>query len=231
VSSPDPVPAPAPDLTALLKRLEKVERQRHVLLFVACLAFAFSGANLALSYARSGPPQPAAVEAVRFVLKDAAGREQGTIGVNDNPPGFAFCDAAGNKWASLGQANGGGGLLHFYDRSGKKRIGLGALPAGGFIGLSSDNEKSLLMMGAPHNKPTFVIYDQNLATSLTLDDAGLTLYEGEWNRRAWLGKSDGGALLGFYDANAKPRVVMGMLKDGPSLVITAENRAVLFSRP
>ena len=40
---------PAPDYAALSRRLEKLERQRYLLLFVATLALAFAGAGILMA--------------------------------------------------------------------------------------------------------------------------------------------------------------------------------------
>jgi hypothetical protein len=238
VSSPDP--SPTPDLDALLKRLQRVERQRGILLFVACLAFAFSGANLALGYARPGPPPPAMpqvmpqaiVEAERLVLRDAAGTRRAVVEPNGNQPGLAFSDSLGNKWASLGLAHEGGASLSLYDRNGKARVRLAATQGSGLISLANENEIPLLTMASYGMKPHVVLNDQNQRTFLELDHSGLGLFQGsDKHRKFMLGTDEGGVAFSLYDANEKPRLAMMMSKNGPTLFITAENGFPLFAKP
>jgi hypothetical protein len=103
---PNPAAATVPDLTPILRRVQKLERQRNVML--AGLAVAVVVAGFSLWRSGSQGPQPAladegkVIKTERVVFLDANGRPGPSVAVDaDGMDGLAFYSGAGVKLAKL----------------------------------------------------------------------------------------------------------------------------------
>src|SRR5262245_40481710 len=115
----------APDeLSTILRRLDRLERQNRALRLTV-LALVTAGAALALGQAAVGRAQPGApevrvkvVEAERFVVRDAAGKERVILFVDNSDPQ--------NRRARLA----------FFDEQGQFRMGGSVGPNGAGFGIT-----------------------------------------------------------------------------------------------
>ena len=115
-----------PDDLAITERLERLER-RHRRWRNVGVAGALGLAALALM----GQKPPArAVEAERFILRDAAGRVRAELLVDgDQSVALRFKDADGMPRLTVGTEN-GAALIVLNEQGGKLRAGLVSLPHG-----------------------------------------------------------------------------------------------------
>jgi hypothetical protein len=63
------------------------------------------------------------------------------------------------------------------------------------------------------------------------EPAGAWLYDTAGKKRGAFFHDEHGACLVLQDANAKPRVAMGVTADGPHLSIAARSGATVFAKP
>ncbi len=201
-----------PDHADILKRLERLERQRLALLFVSVLALAAAGTCLYKVWNGGPSPDAETVNTARVVFRDTADRPKGLIRLDDSGEGLVFCDANGGKIASVGANQAGTRALHLFDANGTARISL-----------ASATDK---------NKPAVTIYNPQNKASVGLDEDGLKLFEmkGEGLLRAWFIRGDSVASFGMCDL-FKPRISIMVNDLGPRFMITAEDGTPVFGKP
>ena len=108
-----------PQLEGLTGRLERLERQNRrlrlggALILVGIVSVATMGQGRAPGHA---------VEAQRFVVKDARGRTRAVLGATADGPGLNLYDPDGNARAALALNTENTSRLGFYDRQGKSRL-------------------------------------------------------------------------------------------------------------
>lgn len=105
---------PTPDHEALLKRIEKLENQKYLLLFVCFLALAFAGASLYVTRL-----QPRELETEKIVFRDAQSNRHVSLAVDDKGS-LNILDRTGVKRAAFGTADKNAFLL-LCDPSGRPR--------------------------------------------------------------------------------------------------------------
>ena len=172
------------DLSMLVQRMGKLERQNRFFKIAAVLAFLVI-ASLFLIAAR-----PANVEtAEKFVLVDSSGKTLATLGPDaDGLPGLSIKDPTTGKERSwLGLWNKGQeASLGFYDQNAKERTRLGIL-ANGLTRLNIDDETGKLRAW--------------FGQSGGGKESGIGFYDASEKERAWLGIAQGTTpRVIFYDA-------------------------------
>jgi hypothetical protein len=225
--------AATPDHADLLKRLERLERQRLVLLFVSVMALAAAGACVYMVRQDRQAGDGGTVEATRIVFRDATGRPRDSIRLNESGTGITFCDANGVQRAHLFTTADGATAWHLLAEGGAPRVQmLATKDGGGTVGVLDQRLHPVIFMGTVANNPTLMVSDENNKTLVLLDRVGLFLYDKDGlTKRGSFIRTDVGAGLGIFDGNARPRIGMAMTQFGPSLYITAENGALVYSRP
>src|SRR6058998_1260327 len=144
-------------MEAVLERLEKLERQNRRLR-LAGIALLLSGGAVAVmgQAARSPRTVAVAVEARKFVLRDAKGKKRAELGLFLDKPALVLYDEAERATASLGtfqditgwalfgareqrlavlEATPGGPNLSLYSVEGARRLNIGVLAQGPVLGL------------------------------------------------------------------------------------------------
>jgi hypothetical protein len=107
--------AQAPELAAVVARLEKVEQQNRKLKMVGGMVLALAVAGLLMGQAL---PRARIVEAEEFVLKDGAGKVRAELVVDKDGPGLALGDETGKARAGLTVSK-DGPRLTLSDENGK----------------------------------------------------------------------------------------------------------------
>jgi hypothetical protein len=181
-------------MEAVLARLEVLEKHtarlaRHnALLKGAVLALVllggaalFFGGDRGLAQLK----QPRVVEAERFVLKDALGRERAVLGTDQERVGLRLLDQAGKTRAALDL--GGTGLpgVDFFDEKGTRRV---------VLGVGKADNPFLFLMDGPKGKQV------QLSVYKAVPQMALTDSEG---RRRVVATVDQEPLLQLLDAGGK----------------------------
>jgi hypothetical protein len=231
--------AATPDYADILKRLERLERQRLALLFVSVLALAAAGTSVYLSRPTAAP---GAVEAESIIFKDAQGRKRDSIKLHRSGSGLEFVDPAGVSRVQFGPVNG-------QDSEGWGLSLLGKSGAPLFFAVANDTKRSTIvaigddqgrssinLWASSGHHPTLAFRDSNRNVGVGIDDDGISLMAASGKKSGYFGHLEfapGEFVPGFIlaDANAKPRIMMEVNKNGPGLSITAENGATVFSKP
>jgi hypothetical protein len=240
----------------VLLRLAKVERQNARLKRFGFLLLFVFGAVFWMGQARAARN----LEAGKIVLKDAKARKRAELGVFQDGPALIFYDESGGPLVSVGGEEDGPGLtiwgakrrklavfsdtgngpvLSLLDGSGRKRLNLSMLggqgPTLGILGPTGQAKAALGMMGS--------------------DNAFLHLFGAGEHGGAQFSATKDSAVVRFFDANDKPRAVLGLLEKenapglalndlsgasrvllmltqgGPSLDFLDQNRGVTWRAP
>ena len=150
--------AQAPELAAVVARLEKVEQQNRRLKTVGIVVLALAVAGMVMGQAM---PRARIVEAEGFVLKDGAGKVRAKLYVvGKDGPGLALLDENGKDRAWLGVGK-YGPRLTVYDENGKDRVGLGVSKYGAGLTVYDENGKDRAWLGVGKYGPRLVQYDEN----------------------------------------------------------------------
>src|SRR5207245_934902 len=162
------------DLSFLMKRIEKLERQNRHFKIGAMLALLIVG-SLVLIAARSANVQ----QAERFLLVDATGRTLAFLGTDaDGLPGLSIRDlSSGKERAWLGLWGKGREVnLGFYDQNQKERSRLGLL---------ADGTMRLNIEDTAGNLRAY------LGQSAGGKESGVGFYDADQRERAWMGIGGG----------------------------------------
>jgi hypothetical protein len=89
-----------PEFQAILKRLEKLEKENSRLKRTALAVLVVSGVVLLMGQARPRP-RTRTVEAERFVVKDGTGRTWASLGLKENAPALILYDVNGKERLGL----------------------------------------------------------------------------------------------------------------------------------
>lgn len=175
------------DLSLLVQRLEKLERQNRFFKIAALLAL------LAVASAFSIAARPAnIVTAERFVVQDSSGKTIATLGPDtDGLPGLSIKDSnTGKERAWLGLwSKGQEASLGFFDQNAKERSRLGIL-ANGLTRLSIDDDNGKLRAW--------------IGQSGGGKESGIGFYDANEKERAWMGIAQGTMpRVILYDLNHK----------------------------
>jgi hypothetical protein len=236
-------------LTARVERLERESRRWRRLaagswLLVAALGLLGQAAPPRTTPARPAPPGRA-VEAERFVLRDARGRVGAVLGWADDGPRLALYDAAGQPRAALDVGASGAPRLTLLDADGRTlRAALLIGPDGApglalfdaaarprlAVALFAERGRARAGGGRRGPVPAVAVYDETGAFRATLgllagDVAGLDLADGRGGVRIALGvQPDGAPGLVLRDADGRGRAALAVLADGtPALNLNAED--------
>ncbi|MFI5342135.1 MAG: hypothetical protein ACHQ7N_20145 [Candidatus Methylomirabilales bacterium] len=129
--------AQAPELVAVVARLEKVERQNRRLRGAGIAVLVLAAAGLLMGQAM---PKTRIVEAEEFVLRDAAGKVRAMLGATKDWEGLNLYDENDRVRVRLDLRKDGPGLT-LYEENGKVRADLGAIKAGPRLILYDENGK------------------------------------------------------------------------------------------
>ena len=129
--------AQAPEVAAVLARLEKVERQNRRLRGAGIAVFVLAAAGLLMGQAM---PKARIVEAEGFQLKDGQGMVRAELVVDKDGPRMALRDENGKTRAKLIVIKEGPGLA-LTDENGIDRAVLAVGKAGPGLALYDENEK------------------------------------------------------------------------------------------
>ena len=155
--------AQASELTAVVARLEKVERQNRRLRRAGIAVLVLAAAGLLMGQAT---PKARIVEAEGFFLKDEKGNIRALLGVNKvgpglEGPGLGLFDEKGKLRALLAVGKEGPGLA-LFDKDDKPRIGLGIMVKDvPVLYLSDENGKVRARLGVNKAGPELYVSDEN----------------------------------------------------------------------
>lgn len=223
-------------ITARLDRLERGSRRWKRAALGSWLAIA------ALFLLGQSPPRAAkapAVEAERFVLRDARGRIGASLGWEaDETPRLTLHDAGGRARAVLTVGAGGAPGLTLLDADGvtvRAALVVGSdgapgfalfdpagkprLAAALFLGRSGSGNPASRAAGAREPQPALVAYDAAGVVRATFgirgQDAGLELADARGTARAVLrSQPDGTPDVSLRDADGRSRATLTVLGDG-----------------
>ncbi len=107
----------APELVAVVERLEELEQQNRRLKLMGVMVLILAGAGLLMGQV---VPSSRTVEAEQFVLKDVSGKPRGILAIRaDGTPRLEFLEEDGKPRAALATAADGSPSLSLLDRDGK----------------------------------------------------------------------------------------------------------------
>lgn len=106
-------------LRVVIERLERLERQNRRLKLVGAVVLLSVAALVTMGQAR---PASQAMEAQRFVVKDAHGKPRAILGAFGDFWGLNLYDPDGNARAALNVGANSTSRLGFYDGNGKSRV-------------------------------------------------------------------------------------------------------------
>jgi hypothetical protein len=147
--------AQAPEVAAVLARLEKVERQNRRLRGAGIAVFVLAAAGLLMGQAM---PKARIVEAEGFQLKDGQGMVRAELVVDKDGPGLHLRDDNGKERAELVALHKAGAELVLRDEDGQGRVWLTALEGGAGLDLED------------HGNTRVHLYTRAGGTSLVLSD-------------------------------------------------------------
>ncbi len=188
-----------PDFADVIKRLERLERQRVILLFVFVLALAAAGTCLYLGQRERSTSHAATVEVERIVFRDSAGNPHYSIRWDASSESLAFSDAAGTMRAKLGSTPSGGPSWNLLARDGSPRVLMGVgQDEAGVLGLPAGNGQASVSMFSIRKKPMIAFLNEQNNLAATLGHDGLYLYGKDGRTKIGaLATDDGGQVLGF----------------------------------
>jgi hypothetical protein len=149
--------AQAPELAAVVARLEKVEQQNRKLKRVGVVVLALAVAGMVMGQAM---PRARILEAREFLLKDPAGKVRGTLSVDKAGPGLALVDENGKLRAALAVYK-DGPRLGLLDENEKLRVELAAVKAGLWLDLYDENGKPRVGLRVDKDGPMLRLLDEN----------------------------------------------------------------------
>ncbi len=120
--------------TAVMNRLEQLEKQNRRFKQIGALALILAGSVLLMGQA----PATRTVEANEFVLRDESGRVRGRLSMTDSGP-----------------------ALSLYDQNGHIRIMLDVLASGPGLSLLDANGKIRLVLTVEASGPGLALVDEN----------------------------------------------------------------------
>ncbi len=123
------------ELTELVNRLEKLEKQNSKFKKIGAVALILAASALLLM---GQAPATRTVEANEFILKDADGRQRAKL--------------------SIGIA---GPALTLDDENGRMRAWVGATPFGGFVSLSSGNQNARIILSSAKGRASLIVTDED----------------------------------------------------------------------
>src|SRR2546430_959258 len=160
------------DLSLLVTRLEKLERQNRFFKILGVMILLTAGAALFM-----GARPLDVLQAERFVLVDSSGQAMATLGPDGSGrPGLSIKDKATGKervWLGMWGASEAG--LGFFDKNGKERSRLG---------ITTDDVTRLSFYDAADNQKAWFGITNGGQPTVSLWAAGL-------KQRAWIGISAG----------------------------------------
>ena len=192
------------ELQVLSDRMERLERRSRRVRLAVAVAAIISTALLLMGQARPGR----IVEANRFILRGAEGKIFAELLVTSVGP-------------SLGM----------YDRGGKLRMILGVGQDGPAIALTGKDQRVRVNLGFDEEEGSFLtLHDMNGTARVELAE-GIRLFDANQTARAILSVAPETAQLGFNYANAKPGVIIGSSRQGPTLMLFDTRGEVVYKRP
>jgi len=135
------------ELTAVVNRLEKLEKQNRRFKQIGALALILLGSVFLMGQA--SPPRT--VEASEFVLRDADGRMRAWLGTQGDATALALYDKNGLRQIGLStEANTSD--LYFYDKDGLVRAGLVITADAVWLEMHSTDAKAFFEVGRGHTR-------------------------------------------------------------------------------
>ncbi len=251
----NPMSDPTPNLEAIVRRMERLERQNHRLKRIGLCLLVITGATFWMGQARA----PRIQEATKFVLKDVKGRNRAELGMHPEGAALVFLDSAGNSALSVGIHEEGPGMilldsrerriaalsstatgpiLTLYDANGMKRLNLSVTGQGPALGLLGTGGEAKGAFGMTRNETCFLqlfgSHEHGGAQLFaTADRATLRFLDSSDKTRAAFGllEKEGSPGLTINDSNATARILLMMLPEGPLLNTLDQNKKVTWSAP
>ncbi len=170
--------------SAILKRMERLERENRTIKGAALLLMLTAGAILLMGQA----PRSRKIEASEFVLLDSAGKSRGELAMApDGTPQLVLYDAKGKSRASLGVSDSDGPSLLLTDVN--ARMGDGVMLTQDGLTLFHKQKQRATLALFEDGTPGLSLRDgeEKLRASLLLRDDGtphMSLMDGEQQTRA-----------------------------------------------
>jgi hypothetical protein len=149
--------AQAPEVAAVLARLEKVERQNRRLRGAGIAVFVLAAAGLLMGQAM---PKARIVEAEGFQLKDGQGKVRAELVVDKDGPRMALRDENGKTRVGL-FVDKEGQVLAMTDENGELRAELSVSKDGQGLYLSDETGKPRATLNVSKVGPVLALYDEN----------------------------------------------------------------------
>jgi hypothetical protein len=175
------------EMDQLLIRIGKIERSNKRLR--ALLGIAALAAILLLFLGTASTP-PSVLEAQRFVLKDPAGHERGSLFATDKSWGLILYNGDASKGAALVISTVGNSML-INDHKGTPRI----------AAYASDDQSNFMISDIETHKSKIELKNNPQGSALTFRD-------GNGTDRVGMGFSAAGGVVLFNDANSTTRTVL-----------------------
>jgi len=237
--------SPTPDWTAVVERLEKLERQNRRLKQMGAVALLIAAAVLLMGQASPNRT----VEANEFVLRDGNGKVRGTFSMADLGPQLALLDANGIQRVNLlltvrtpslflSDANGQnrvalqvsetGPFLDFYRTDGELAAWFLGPDEGGLIGLRAPNGDRRLLLRVSEDGPAVELYNNERVGA---NEARVALDGTAGQARLVLSDAEGfNTVVGTTDL-ITPRTGETHKTSAASVVLFDKDKKVLWKAP
>lgn len=196
---------------AVVKRLEKAEKQIRWAKFTGVVALLLVGAGVMMGQARSNGRT---VEAEKFVLRDAGGRKRAELAVpEEGSASLTFFGDQEKARMDVGLSEDGVALLSLSDKGGTTRASLFVSEEGSAtLGLGSAEGHILAILSVPENDLPYLRFSNRKGKA-----------------RAWLKTTEAGvSYLALMDEHEKSGAGLSIDKDG-SADLTLRDRTSRFA--
>ncbi len=196
-----------PDFAAVMRRLEKLERQNRWMKRAGAVVLLLAGAAVLMG--GQDQPKGKSAEPEKYVLRDDKGNERAWLGMAKDGP-----------------------ALRFRDEKGKDRVWLGLLKDTPGLVFSDDNGKRRAAMSTGKGTVSLVFYDDSEKARAWLviskEAAALHLLGDRGQQHAGLSVEGDGVALWHHDKVGNSHVGQDGLKNVPGVLFEGDRSDPLF---
>lgn len=220
---------PTPELDALVRRLDLLERQNRRLKLIGLAVLVAVGVCGALGAAR---PNDEPLKVTGLVVTDKDGKARVTVGVGRDGPAVILTDADGNARAVIGLDD-AGPRVELKNEKGVKQLDLAVTRDGPVLTLADDRKKPRLGLRADAGGPGIVLQDSGgkvqVEVAANEKGAGIGLLAEDGSTRASLEFRDGNPGLFLREPSTEKAVAVICTKEtaGVGLIDGGKTRVAL----
>jgi hypothetical protein len=226
-----------PALPTVLERLDRLEqhneklaRQNRRLKFAGIVLLLLAGAVFLVSSpgpSRAEPKKAATLEAEKFILRDAAGKERATLMTGKFGPGLLLYDEQGKPSIALAAVK--TGPLLYLLQGGRSRVALGLHKDGPGLYLADETEKDRVGLTVNKKGAALRLLDEKQKTRVALGaypgGEDLSFSNERGRKRLSLAVADSTSGLSFFNDKDIKCAGLGLNKSGSFLALTRDKES------